>query len=138
GALGGGVCHAAGRIGRAAVAGAVGVVGMGGLTRGGGYGSLIGRFGLVLDNLVTAEVVLADASVVVADEQSNPELFWALRGGGGNFGVVTRMRHRLHPLRSVHAGIILFPMAQAETVLGGFADFAHIAPADLPLQLAFI
>src|SRR5262249_56217542 len=68
GALARDVCHAADRIGRAAVTGAVGVVGMGGLTLGGGYGSLIGRFGLVLDNLVTAEVVLADASVVVAAE----------------------------------------------------------------------
>src|SRR5215470_6778313 len=138
GALARDVCHAADRIGRAAVTGAVGVVGMGGLTLGGGYGSLIGRFGLVLDNLAAAEVVLADASVVVADEESNAELFWALRGGGGNFGVVTRMRHRLHPLRSVHAGIILFPIAQAETVLGRFADLVETAPDELTVQVGFI
>src|SRR5262249_47743591 len=103
-------------------------------------GSRIGRFGLVLDNLVTAEVVLADASVVIADEDSNGELFWALRGGGGNFGVVTRMRHRLHALPSVRAGIILYPVEQAETVLGGYADFVESAPApdELTVQVGFI
>src|SRR5262249_18255017 len=76
-------------IGRAVVTGTVGAVGMGGFTLGGGYGALIGRFGLALDNLLSAEVVLADGSFVVANDRSNPELFWALRGGGGNFGVVT-------------------------------------------------
>src|SRR5262245_7802062 len=106
GTLAADVFHAADPIGRAAVTGTVGVVGMAGLTLGGGYGPLIGCFGLALDNLLSAEVVLADGSLAAADEESNPDLFWALRGGGGNFGVVTQMRHRLHSLPSVYYGTI--------------------------------
>jgi FAD/FMN-containing dehydrogenase len=85
----------------AAVTGTCSTVGMTGLTLGGGYGPLIGRFGLALDNLLAVEVALADGRVVVADDSNEAELFWALRGGGGNFGVVTAMRHRLHNLLSV-------------------------------------
>ena len=80
-------------LGLVAVTGSVGAVGMAGLTLGGGYGPLIGRFGLALDNLLAAEVVLADGSIVTATHDSEEELFWALRGGGGNFGVVTAMQH---------------------------------------------
>jgi FAD/FMN-containing dehydrogenase len=83
-------------LGVAAVAGSFGAVGMAGFTSGGGYGALIGRFGLALDNLLAAEVVLADGRVVVATHGNEEELFWALRGGGGNFGIVTAMHHRLH------------------------------------------
>ena len=82
-------------LGLAPVTGSVGAVGMAGLTLGGGYGPLIGRCGLALDNLVAAEAVLADGRIVAADSGNEEELFWALRGGGGNFGVVTRMNHRL-------------------------------------------
>jgi FAD/FMN-containing dehydrogenase len=96
-----------------AVAGAFGAVGMAGFTLGGGYGALIGRFGLALDNLLAAEVVLADGRVVVATHDHEEELFWALRGGGGNFGVVTAMRHRLHDLPSVRSGMLLFPFTEA-------------------------
>ena len=84
--------------GLAAVTGSCGAVGMAGFTLGGGYGPCIGRFGLGLDNLLAAEVVLADGRVVTASDTSEAELFWALRGGGGNFGVVTAMHHRLHEL----------------------------------------
>jgi FAD/FMN-containing dehydrogenase len=82
--------------GLAVVTGSCSSVGMTGLTLGGGYGSLIGRFGLALDNLLSAEVVLADGRIVTARPDSEEELFWALRGGGGNFGVVTAMEHRVH------------------------------------------
>jgi FAD/FMN-containing dehydrogenase len=94
-------------LGVAAVAGSVGSVGMAGLTLGGGYGSLIGRFGLALDNLLAAEVVLADGRIVVVDGHSEEELLWALRGGGGNFGVVTAMQVRLHDLSCVRSGMLL-------------------------------
>jgi FAD/FMN-containing dehydrogenase len=85
-------------LGLAPVTGSVGSVGMAGLTLGGGYGPLIGRFGLAVDNLTAATVVLADGHVVVATADYEEDLLWALRGGGGNFGVVIEMRHRLHHL----------------------------------------
>ena len=97
--------------------GSVGAVGMAGLTLGGGYGPLIGRFGLALDNLLAAEVVLADGRIVTAMHDSEEELFWALRGGGGNFGVVTAMRHRLHDVPSVRSGMLVYPFSEAKAVL---------------------
>jgi FAD/FMN-containing dehydrogenase len=88
---------AAARADYAAATGTVGAVGMAGLALGGGYGPLCGVAGLALDTLLGAEVVLADGSIVTTDPEHEPELFWALRGGGGNFGVVTSMRFRLQP-----------------------------------------
>jgi hypothetical protein len=119
----------------APVVGSVGAVGMTGFTLGGGYGALIGRFGLALDNPLAAKVVLADGRVVVAKDDNEEELFWALRGGGGNFGVVTDMRHRLHDLPSVRSGVLLFPFAEAKAVLEGYADIAASAPEDLTVQV---
>jgi FAD/FMN-containing dehydrogenase len=118
----------------AAVTGTCSGVGMAGLTLGGGYGPLIGRFGLALDNLLAAEVVLADGRVVVADEANEAELFWALHGGGGNFGVVTAMHHRLHNLPSVRSGMLVYPFTEARTVLGRSADIAASSPEDLTVQ----
>jgi FAD/FMN-containing dehydrogenase len=122
----------------AAVTGSCGAVGMAGLTLGGGYGPLIGRFGLVLDNLLAAEIVLADGGVVVADRDNEAELFWALRGGGGNFGVVTAMQHRLHFLPRVHSGMLLFPFAEAKAVLEDCAAIAASAPDELTVQLGLV
>jgi FAD/FMN-containing dehydrogenase len=101
------------------------------LTLAGGYGPLIASHGLALDHLVGAEVVLADRQRVVADADNNPDLFWALRGGGGNFGVVTSMKIRLHRHRSVLGGMILFPLSDAITVLSGYATVAASAGNDL-------
>jgi FAD/FMN-containing dehydrogenase len=120
---------------RVVAAGQVGVVGMGGLTTGGGYGSLIGRCGLVADNLVSAEVVLADGRIVTADREHEPELFWALRGGGGNFGVVTSMEHRAHDLPSVGSGVVLYPFAEAKAVLDRCAAIAATAADELTVQV---
>ncbi|GAA4575136.1 FAD-binding oxidoreductase [Planotetraspora kaengkrachanensis] len=117
-----------------AVTGTVGHVGMAGLTLGGGYGPLGGRFGLALDNLLAAEVVLADGRLVIADETRESELFWALRGGGGNFGVVTSMRLRLHEIPGLLAGLIVYPWSQAGSVLRGFADLIASAPDELTVQ----
>jgi FAD/FMN-containing dehydrogenase len=108
---------------------------MAGLTLGGGYGALIGRFGLALDNLLAAEVVLADGRIVTAKHDSEEELFWALRGGGGNFGVVTAMKHRLHNLPSIRSGMLLFPFAEAKAVLEGCAEITASAPDELTVQL---
>src|SRR6202048_800193 len=106
-------------LGLAAVTGSCSAVGMAGLTLGGGYGPLIGRFGLALDNLIAADVVLADGRIVTAEQDREEELFWALRGGGGNFGVVTAMRIRLHNLPNVLSGMLLYPFSEAKFVLEG-------------------
>ena len=117
--------------------GSVGAVGMAGLTLGGGYGPLIGRFGLALDNLLDAEIVLADGRILAAGPDNEAELFWALRGGGGNFGVVTAMRHQLHELPSVRFGILLYPSSEARAVLQGCAEIAAAAPEELTVQVGF-
>jgi FAD binding domain len=125
-------------LGLAAVTGSVSAVGMTGLTLGGGYGPLIGRFGLACDNMIAAEVVLADGRIVLAKDDSEEELFWALRGGGGNFGVVTAMWHRLHDLKSVWSGMFVYPISEARTVLGRCAEIAESAPDDLSFQIGFL
>jgi FAD/FMN-containing dehydrogenase len=122
-------------LGLAGVTGSCGAVGMAGFTLGGGYGALTGRFGLGLDNLLAAEVVLADGRIVTATHDSEEELFWALRGGGGNFGVVTAMQLRLHDLPSIRSGMLLFPFAEAKAVLEGCAEIAVSAPDELSVQL---
>jgi FAD/FMN-containing dehydrogenase len=124
-------------LGMAAVVGSVGAVGMAGLTLGGGYGALIGRFGLALDNLLSAEVVLADGRIVTASAGSEPDLFWALRGGGGNFGVVTEMRHKVHSLPSVQSGMLVYPLSEAKAVLKHCAEICAIAPDELTVQVGF-
>jgi FAD/FMN-containing dehydrogenase len=126
------------QLGLAAVTGSCGVVGMAGLTLGGGYGPLIGRFGLALDDLLAAEVVLADGRIVTAKKDNEDELFWALRGGGGNFGVVTAMRLRVHDLPSIRTGMLLFPFAEAKTVFAGCAEIAAAAPDELTTQLGIV
>jgi hypothetical protein len=120
--------------GLTAATGSAGSVGMAGLTLGGGYGPLSGRFGLAVDNLLSAEVVLADGSVVTADAEREPELFWALRGGGGNFGVVTSMRVRLHAVPTLLSGMVLFPWEQAASVLAGLSDVLGESPDELTVQ----
>jgi FAD/FMN-containing dehydrogenase len=125
-------------LGLAAVTGSVGAVGMTGFTLGGGYGPLIGRFGLAVDNLMAAEVVLADGRVVVADKDNEAELFWALRGGGGNFGVVTSMHYRVHAMPSVRTGLLFYPFSEARSVLERCAEIAASAPEALTIAVGCV
>jgi FAD/FMN-containing dehydrogenase len=125
------VIGAARQFGLVAVTGNIGAVGMAGLTLGGGYGPLTPKFGLALDNLLNADVVLEDGSLVTADCTNNGELFWALRGGGGNFGVVVSMRIRLHPLSEVLGGVIAFPWSEARMVLHAYGALMSSAPDEL-------
>lgn len=104
-------------------------VGIGGLTVGGGIGYLVRKHGLTIDSLLAAEVVTAGGDIVIADETSHPDLFWAIRGGGGNFGVVTRFKYRLHPLPHFVGGPLILP-ARAD-VLTGFIAAAEQAPEEL-------
>jgi hypothetical protein len=108
-----------------------GAVGMAGLLLGGGYGPLMTRFGLACDNLLSADVVLRDGALVTCDAERTADLFWALRGGGGNFGVVTSARVRLHSLGSVFAGNIVFTWAEAKAALSRYGELMLRAPADL-------
>jgi FAD/FMN-containing dehydrogenase len=109
--------------------GDTGTVGIGGITTGGGIGYLVRKHGLTIDNVVAAEIVLADGTLVRADADSHADLFWAIRGGGGNFGVVTRFQYRLRELPSVFGGMLVLP-ATAETVAGAIAA-ADAAPDEL-------
>jgi FAD/FMN-containing dehydrogenase len=106
-------------------------VGVGGLTLTGGIGWKVRKYGLALDNVAAAEVVTASGQVVHASAQENPDLFWAIRGGGGNFGIVTDFQFAAHPTTEVFYGTITFPASQAATVLQGWADYLRTAPDEL-------
>ena len=118
--------------------GIIGTTGVGGLTLGGGMGHLTRGMGLTIDNLVAATVVLADGSVVQTDAEREPELFWALRGGGGNFGVVTSFSFRCHPVTTVLAGPVLYDIGEAGEVLTWYRDFLPAAPDELSGFFAFL
>jgi FAD/FMN-containing dehydrogenase len=122
--------------GLAMVLGGCGSVGIGGFTLGGGEGALSGKYGLGCDNLLSADVVLADGRLVTASPDENPDLFWALRGGGGNFGVVTSFRFRAHPLTEIFAGRLVYDLAQARAVLRAYRAFAPTAPDEMTVSLA--
>ena len=118
--------------GLATTGGVVSSTGVAGLTLGGGLGWLMGKHALALDNLVSAEVALADGKVVTASSEQNPDLFWALRGGGGNFGVVTSFEYQLHPVGPVvTGGLIAWPFAAAWDVLRHFRDVTAALPDEL-------
>lgn len=109
--------------------GDTGSVGIGGLTVGGGVGYLVRKYGLTIDDLVAAEIVTADGQKLELNSETNPDLFWAIRGGGGNFGVVTRLQLRLHELKNVYGGMLLLPATPR--VISGFAAAAEAAPEAL-------
>ena len=120
---------AAGAYGLATGFGDTGSVGIGGITLGGGIGYLVRKHGLTIDSLLAAELVTADGRLLHVDDQTHPELFWAIRGGGGNFGVATRLQFRLHPLDTVTGGMLLLPATP--DVIASFIAEAQAAPEEL-------
>jgi FAD/FMN-containing dehydrogenase len=138
GALLGDVHHATFPFDLALPSGIIASTGVGGITLGGGLGHLTRQMGLTIDNLLEADVVLADGSLVTASEKENPDLFWALRGGGGNFGVVTSFLFRLQPLPNLYAGPMLWSLDQAEAVLKWYRDFIVNALDELNGFFAFL
>ncbi|WP_163380766.1 FAD-binding oxidoreductase [Cyclobacterium sp. SYSU L10401] len=124
----GDVDHATHAFGLATVSGVISTTGVGGLTLGGGHGYLTRQYGLTIDNLLEADVVLADGRFVKASEDRNEDLFWALRGGGGNFGIVTSFKFKLHPVDTVIAGPLFWPLDQLETTLKWYRDWLPKAP----------
>ncbi len=107
--------------------------GIGGVTLGGGIGYLLGAHGLTCDSLVSAEVIGADGQLLIASEDNDSDLLWALRGGGGNFGVATSLTYRLHPVREVIAGMLIYPASEVAAVLRRLGEFAEEAPDALAL-----
>ncbi len=135
GSLLGDLDHEAMACGLVTTAGTVSHTGVGGLTLGGGFGRLARRFGLALDNVVSVDVVTADGQLRHASLTENPDLFWGVRGGGGNFGIVTAFEFQLHPMqRQVVGGNLVFPLARARELLEAYAQISADAPAELYLD----
>ena len=134
----GDVDHATHAFGLAVPSGIISTTGVGGLTLGGGIGHLTRKYGLTIDSLLSADVVLADGRVVVASPEENSDLFWAIRGGGGNFGIVTSFLFRAHPVHTVCAGPMLWEMDQAADILKWYREFIVSAPEDISGFFAFM
>lgn len=129
--------HATHAFGLATTGGIISTTGVAGLTLGGGIGHLARGCGLSCDNLLSADVVTADGQLVTASDDHNPDLFWALRGGGGNFGVVTSLEFRLHPVEEIYGGPIFYAVEHAGDVMRFYRDFIADAPDELGAFFAF-
>jgi FAD/FMN-containing dehydrogenase len=138
GATWGDVDHATHAFGMATPSGVISTTGVGGLTLGGGIGHLTRTCGLAIDNLLEVDMVLADGSFVTASAEEHPDLFWAVRGGGGNFGVVTSFLFRLHPIGTIYAGPMLWYPERAAEVLRWYREFLPSAPDELNGWFAFL
>lgn len=125
------VDHATNVFGLAVPAGIISTTGVGGLTLGGGVGYLSRKYGLTIDNLLEADMVLADGSFVTASENKNADLFWATRGGGGNFGIVTSFKFRAHPVKNVYGGPTLWPIEKTPEIMKWYDNFINNAPDEL-------
>jgi FAD/FMN-containing dehydrogenase len=133
----GDVDHATHAFGLATPSGIISTTGVGGLTLGGGIGYLTRKFGLAIDNLIGADMVLADGRFVTVSADEHSDLFWAIRGGGGNFGVVTSFLFRLHPLKTVVAGPTLWSLNEATDLMRWYREFITTAPEDMNGLFAF-
>jgi FAD binding domain/Berberine and berberine like len=138
GCVWGDVDHATHAFGMATPCGFIASTGVAGLTLGGGMGYLTRRYGLTIDNLLSVDMVLADGSFVTASSKENPDLFWAVRGGGGNFGVVTSFEFRMHPVSTVQFGPTFWPLEEAATVLRAYCGFIKKAPEHVSGFFAFL
>ncbi len=138
GATWGSVDHATNSYGLAVPSGIISTTGVGGLTLGGGIGHLSRRFGLTIDSLLEAEVVLASGKVVRTSPKENEDLFWAIRGGGGNFGVVTSFLFKLHKVNLDYAGITLWELDRTSEVMKWYRNFIKKAPEDINGFFAFL
>ncbi len=132
------VDHATHVFGMATPGGVISTTGVGGLTTGGGFGYLSRRYGLCCDNLIEADVVTADGVLQTASANENPDLFWAIRGGGGNFGIVTSFKFHLYPVSTIYAGPILYPLEKAAEAMRFYRDFMRTAPRELSVFFAFL
>ena len=133
----GGFNHATYAFGMATTGGIIASTGIAGLTLGGGIGHLTRAFGLSCDNLISADVVTADGRFLVASKRQNEDLFWALQGGGGNFGVVTSFEYQLHPVKDIVAGLFFFPLDRSRDVLEFYREYIQKAPEELGMFPAF-
>ncbi|MCZ6831524.1 MAG: FAD-binding oxidoreductase, partial [Gammaproteobacteria bacterium] len=124
--------------GLATVLGIATDTGMAGVAIGGGYGWLAGKYGMTCDNLISAELVLADGQVVTASARENEDLFWGIRGGGGNFGILTSFEYQLHPVSTVLGGMIIHPRSDATNFLRFFREYAGEAPDELTMVAALL
>ena len=122
--------------GLATTGGVVSSTGIAGLTLGGGEGWLMGKYGLTVDNLLAVEVVTADGQVIMASAEHHPDLFWALRGGGGNFGVATCFEYQAHPVATVYGGMVAHPVSRAREALGFYRDLTQAAPDELTVYMS--
>ncbi len=125
------VDHATHPFGLAVPAGIISTTGVGGLTLGGGVGYLSRKYGLTIDNLLEADMVLADGSFVTVNAKQNTDLFWAIRGGGGNFGIVTSFKFQAHPVKTVFGGPTIWPIEKTQEMMAWYQDFIKNAPEDL-------
>jgi FAD/FMN-containing dehydrogenase len=124
-------CH-----GLATTGGVVSSTGIAGLTLGGGEGWLMGKYGLTIDNLLAVEIVTADGQVVTASAEHNRDLFWALRGGGGNFGVAASFEYQAHPVATIYGGMVAHPDSRAREVFGFYRDLTQAAPDELTVYVS--
>jgi FAD/FMN-containing dehydrogenase len=134
----GDVDHATHAFGLATPSGIISTTGVGGLTLGGGIGHLTRKCGLTIDNLLAADVVLANGTFVKANADENSDLFWAIRGGGGNFGVITSFTFKLHPIDILYGGPMLYELSEAADVMKWYRNLIPTAPDDLNGFFAFL